>query len=274
MRRHMSTIILILVFLTGLSLLLYPSISDYSNATHQTRVITQYAEQMKNLDSNVYQQLWADARSYNQTLPGKGSRFQMTDEERAEYNALLNLSGNGMMGIIEIPTIRCTLPIYHGTEETVLQSAVGHVEGSSLPTGGAGTHCVLSGHRGLPSARLFTDLNKLVEGDIFIMQILDETLTYEVDQILIVDPYRIDSLNIEEGMDYCTLVTCTPYGVNTHRLLVRGHRIENQAETDVRITAEALQLEPVVVAPLVAAPMLLILLVLLLLKTPRKNRRD
>ena len=275
MRKHLSTIILISVFLAGLSLLLYPSISDYSNSTHQTRAITQYAEQVADLDSGIYEQFWADARSYNQTLPGKKGRFQMTDQERVEYEGLLDVSGNGMMGIIEIPAIRCTLPIYHGTEEPVLQSAIGHVEGSSLPTGGEGTHCVLSGHRGLPSARLFTDLNKLVEGDIFIMRILDETLTYEVDQILIVEPYRIDSLAIEEDKDYCTLVTCTPYGVNTHRLLVRGHRVENQAEDGTaRITANAVQIEPVIVAPLVAIPMLLVLLAVLLLKTRKKNRRD
>lgn len=275
MRKHLLTIILILVFLAGLSLLLYPSISDYSNSKHQTRAITQYAEQVADLDSSVYEQLWTDARSYNQTLPGKKGRFQMSDQERAEYEGLLNVSGNGMMGVIEIPAIRCNLPIYHGTEEQVLQAAIGHVEGSSLPTGGEGTHCVLSGHRGLPSARLFTDLNKLVEGDIFIMRILDETLTYEVDQILIVEPYRIDSLGIEEGMDYCTLVTCTPYGVNTHRLLVRGHRVENQMEAGmVRITANAVQIEPVIVAPLVAVPMLLVLLAVLLLKTRKKDRRE
>lgn len=152
----------------------------------------------------------------------------MTEEERAEYESLLNVSGNGIIGYIEIPMIQCSLPIYHGTEESVLQIAVGHIEGSSLPTGGAGTHCVLSGHRGLPSAKLFTDLDQLAEGDTFILRILDETLTYEVDQIRTVEPYELDDLGIEEGKDYCTLVTCTPYGINTHRLLVRGRRVDNQ----------------------------------------------
>ena len=168
--------------------------------------------------------------------------------------------------------IQCSLPIYHGTEESVLQIAVGHIEGSSLPTGGAGTHCVLSGHRGLPSAKLFTDLDQLAEGDTFILRILDETLTYEVDQIRTVEPYELDDLGIEEGKDYCTLVTCTPYGINTHRLLVRGRRVDNQPEArTVRVTADAMQIEPVLVAPLVAVPMLFVLLILLLVKTRRKK---
>ena len=196
----------------------------------------------------------------------------MTDEERAQYESLLNVSGNGIIGYIEIPSINCSLPIYHGTDEAILQIAVGHIEGTSLPVGGSGTHCVLSGHRGLPSARLFTDLDKMVIGDTFLMRVLDETLTYEVDQIRIVLPYELDALEIEEGKDYCTLVTCTPYGVNSHRLLVRGHRIENQEEAQaIRITADAMQIEPLLVAPIVAIPMLLILLVILLL--PKKSKK-
>lgn len=165
------------------------------------------------------------------------------------------------------------MPIYHGTDEAILQIAVGHIEGSSLPVGGESTHCALSGHRGLPSARLFSDLDKLVAGDTFILRVLDETLTYEVDQILIVEPYELDALKIEEGKDYCTLVTCTPYGINTQRLLVRGHRVENQEEAQtVRVTADAMQIEPVIVAPMVAVPMLLILLIALLVNTRRKKR--
>ena len=196
----------------------------------------------------------------------------MTDEERAEYESLLNVSGSGIIGYIEIPLIGCSLPIYHGTDEAVLQIAVGHIEGTSLPTGGPGTHSVLSGHRGLPSAKLFTDLDKLTVGDNFILRILDETLTYEVDQILIVLPYEMDALEIDPEMDYCTLVTCTPYGINSHRLLVRGHRVENQEEAKtVRVTADAMQIEPVIVAPLVAAPMLLILLIILLITTRRRR---
>ena len=196
----------------------------------------------------------------------------MTDEERTKYESLLNVSGYGIIGYIEIPSINCSLPIYHGTDEAILQIAVGHIEGTSLPVGGSGTHCVLSGHRGLPSARLFTDLDKMVIGDTFLMRVLDETLTYEVDQIRIVLPYEMDDLEIEEGKDYCTLVTCTPYGINSHRLLVRGHRIENQEEAQaIRITADAMQIEPLLVAPIVAIPMLLILLVILLL--PKKSKK-
>lgn len=268
-----STIILILVFLAGLSLLLYPPFSDYWNSLHQSRAITEYAEQVADLDDDKYEQLWEDARRYNETLPDKTDRYEMTDEERAEYESLLNVSGNGIIGYIEIPLIGCSLPIYHGTDEAVLQIAVGHIEGSSLPTCGSGTHCVLSGHRGLPSAKLFTNLDKLDVGDDFILRTLDETLTYEVDQTLIVEPYELGALNIDPQGDYCTLVTCTPYGINSHRLLVRGHRVENAAVArTVRVTADAMQIEPVIVAPLVAAPVLMVLLIMLLVSTRKKKR--
>lgn len=272
MKNRLSTILLFLIFFIGLSLLLYPTVSDYWNSLHQSRAIAQYAEQVANLDDGQYDQLWADACAYNQILTQKSDRYEMSGQERQEYESLLNVSGNGIIGYIEIPIIKCSLPIYHGTEESVLQIAVGHIEGSSLPTGGEGTHCVLSGHRGLPSARLFTDLDKLTEGDTFILRILDETLTYEVDQIRTVEPYELDDLAIDPKKDYCTLVTCTPYGINTHRLLVRGHRVDNQPEArTVRVTADAMQIEPVIVAPLVAVPMLLILLIVLLVKTRRKK---
>lgn len=274
MRKHLSTIILILVFLTGLSLLLYPSVSDYWNSLHQSRAISEYAENVAQLDDDAYEHLWADANAYNQTLIGKVDRYDMTEEERAEYESLLNVSGNGIIGYIEIPAIGCALSIYHGTDEAVLQIAVGHIEGTSLPVGGEGTHSVLSGHRGLPSAKLFTDLDKLTKGDDFILRILDETLTYEVDQILIVEPQEMDALEIEEGKDYCTLVTCTPYGINSHRLLVRGRRVENQEEAKVvRVTADAMQIEPVIVAPLVAVPMLLLLLIWVMVSDHRKKKR-
>lgn len=273
MRKHLSTILLILIFLVGLSLLLYPTVSDYWNSLHQSRAIAQYAEQVANLDNDVYEQLWADADAYNRTLPGMAQRYVLTDEEKEAYEQLLDPSGTGVMGYIEIPEISCSLPIYHGTDEAVLQIAIGHIEGSSLPVGGESTHCVLSGHRGLPSAKLFTDLDKLDTGDTFILRVLDETLTYEVDRILIVEPYELSALEIEEGRDYCTLVTCTPYGVNTHRLLVRGHRVENQEEaTAVRVTADAMQIDPVIVAPLVAVPLLLLLLVVLLARTGKKRK--
>ena len=176
------------------------------------------------------------------------------------------------MGYIEIPSIKCSLPIYHGVDEAILQIAVGHIEWTSLPVGGGSTHSVLSGHRGLPSAKLFTDLDQMTVGDIFMMRILDETLTYQVDQILIVEPWNVDALHIVPGEDLCTLVTCTPYGINSHRLLVRGHRVENLEEASaIYVTADALQIEPVLVAPLVAAPMLLILMLYILLR-PGKRR--
>ena len=174
------------------------------------------------------------------------------------------------MGYIEIPTIKLSLPIYHGTEEDVLQIAVGHLDWSSLPVGGESTHCVLSGHRGLPSAKLFTNLDQLVEGDAFVIRTLDEVLTYEVDQILIVEPDDVSALSIEEGKDLCTLVTCTPYGVNSHRLLVRGHRVANQSEA-IRVTSDAIQIEPLLVAPVLAIPMLLALLLLLLIPGRKKR---
>ncbi len=272
-KKNLTTVLLILAFLAGLSLLLYPTVSDYWNSLHQSRAITEYAEQVNELDNELYEQLWADARSYNQTLLQNPDRYEMTDEERTEYESLLDVSGTGIIGYIEIPLIGCSLPIYHGTEESVLQIAVGHIEGTSLPVGGAGCHSVLSGHRGLPSAKLFTDLDKLTVGEDFILRILDETLTYEVDQILIVEPYELDALAIDPERDYCTLVTCTPYGINSHRLLVRGHRIENQEEARlVRVTADAMRIEPVIVAPLAALPMLLLLLIVLLIpKKPRKK---
>lgn len=271
---NLSTVILILVFMLGLGLLLYPSVSDYWNSFHATRSITAYAEQVAELDNDRYAELWAAAREYNERLAQKEKRFILSDEEKKEYNELLNVSGAGVIGYIEIPPIKCSLPIYHGTDETVLQIAIGHIEGSSLPVGGEGTHSVLSGHRGLPSAKLFTDLDRLTEGDRFLLRILDETLSYEVDQILIVEPHEMGALEIEAGKDYCTLVTCTPYGINTHRLLVRGHRVENEEDAQsVRVTADALQIEPTIVAPLVAAPMLLVLLIAMLISTGRKRNR-
>lgn len=236
------TIILVLVFLVGLSLLLYPTVSDYWNSLHQSRAITGYTEQVAGLDSDTYDRLWAEAEAYNETLLDKEDRFLMSDEELEEYEQLLSVSGSDVIGYIEIDKIDCYLPIYHGTSESVLQVGVGHLEGSSLPVGGESTHCVVSGHRGLPSARLFTDLDRLEEGDTFRLYVLDEILTYEVDQIRVVEPTDVEELAIEEGKDYCTLVTCTPYGINTHRLLVRGHRVETVEEpTEVQVEVETME---------------------------------
>ena len=263
---HLTTVILIVVLIVGLSLLLYPSVSDYWNSFHSSKAISSYAETVANLDKEQYEEMWSAAQAYNQTLAARSTNFALTDEQKEEYENLLDVSGVGIMGYIEIPELGVTLPIYHGTEESTLQIAAGHLEWSSLPVGGAGSHCVISGHRGLPSAKLFTDLDKLQEGDTFMLRVLDEVLTYEVDKISIVEPSQVSDLRIVEGKDLCTLVTCTPYGINTHRLLVQGHRIENAQESKVvRVTADALQIEPLLVAPVVATPLLLFLLVLLLL---------
>ena len=267
------TAIRIAALLAGALLLLYPTVSDYWNSFHQSRAIASYAEQVADLDDNTYDQIWADARAYNETLDNSTSRFVMTEEQKKIYEALLNIADNGVMGYIESPKRKCNLPIYHGTDEAVLQIAIGHVQGSSLPAGGESTHCVLSGHRGLPSAKLFSDLDQLTEGDVFLLRVLDETLTYEVDQIRTVLPDELDDLAIEEGKEYCTLVTCTPYGINSHRLLVRGHRVENQASAStIRVTADAMQIEPLLIAPLVAVPMLLVLLVMVLIPHRTKKK--
>ena len=221
-----TTVILVVLLLAGLSLLLYPTVSDYWNSFHQTRAIASYAETVAELDNTQYDALWEAARHYNEALARRNSAFILSEAQKKEYESLLDVSGLGVMGYVEIPEINCSLPIYHGTEESVLQIAVGHIEWSSLPVGGESSHCVISGHRGLPSAKLFTNLDKLIEGDTFMLRVLDEVLTYEVDQILIVEPQETSPLKIEEGKDYCTLVTCTPYGINSYRLLVRGHRID------------------------------------------------
>ena len=272
-KTKVTVIILIIAFLAGLSLLLYPFAADYWNSMHQSQAVATYVESVTELDDTTYDELLREAQEYNASLLGDDERFMPDEEEQQYYNSLLNISGNGGIGYVEIPSIDVTLPIYHGTSEEVLQVAVGHIEGSSLPVGGLGTHCVISGHRGLPSARLFTDLDQLSEGDTFTLMVLDETLTYEVDQIRIVEPDDISLLEIEEGQDLCTLVTCTPYGVNSHRLLVRGHRIENQEATGVlRITADAMMIDPRLAVPVIAMPILIVVFLLIVLRQ-RKIRK-
>ena len=272
MKNHRSTILLILMLLIGLSLMLYPSLADWWNSFHSSRSIASYVEQVANIDDAQYEELWDAAWDYNQSLLHRPNDFLLSDEQQEIYKSLLDFGGNGIMGYIEIPMIDVMLPIYHGTTESVLQIAVGHLDWTSLPVGGAGSHCVVSGHRGLPSARLFTDLDKLKVGDVFMLHVLNEILTYEIDQILIVEPQDTDPLLIEPGKDLCTMITCTPYGINSHRMLVRGHRIESQEEAKViRITADALRIEPLVVAPFVAVPILLVLLIILLLPKQKKG---
>ena len=272
MKKHITTILLILVLVVGLSLILYPTIADWWNSFHQSRAIADYDAILSEMKEEDYTHLFEAAMAYNEQL--RQLKFPLMYYDQVPgYDDLLDITGTGIMGYIDIPSIQVELPIYHGTSEGVLQIAAGHVEGSSLPTGGENTHCVISAHRGLPSARLFTDLDKMQIGDTFTLSVVDRILTYEVDQILAVLPHEVEPLYVQEGEDYCTLVTCTPYGINTHRLLVRGTRIENAEEVVVKgVTADAVQIQPLLVAPLVAAPILLLLLIILILPKPKKKR--
>ena len=273
MKKNLSTILLFLIFLIGLSLVVYPTFADWWNSFHQTRAVASYVEQVAVMDNEKYDEIWTAAWEYNQSLIDRPNDFLLSEEQRELYDSLLDIGDNGIMGYIEIPKIGIVYPLYHGTNEAVLQVAIGHLDWTSLPVGGESSHCVVSGHRGLPSAKLFTDLDKVELGDEFLLRVLDEVLTYEVDQILIVEPHVTDELLIVEGKDYFTLVTCTPYGINTHRMLVRGHRVETEAVKAVRrVTADAVQIEPIIVAPFVAAPMLLILLIALLFPKPKKRK--
>ena len=276
-KSNFITIFLFLMLLAGLSLLLYPSISDYWNSFHSSRAISEYAENVAEMDTEQYDEMWSAAWEYNQSLLARSTGFTLSDEQKQEYESLLDVSGLGIMGYVEIPEISASLPIYHGTEESVLQVAVGHLEWSSLPVGGESSHCVLSGHRALPSAKLFTDLDKLREGDIFLLRVLDEVLTYEVDQILIVEPQNTASLQIVEGKDLCTLVTCTPYGVNTHRLLVRGHRIPAEAAekpVQVTVTQQVVHSLGWKGKLLIGALLLFLLILLILALLRRKKKKD
>lgn len=241
MKNKGKAIGIIILFLAGLSLLLYPLVANQWNSYRQSRLISTYESEVMNLEeegSVDYEAEWERANAYNASLlpsilPDSFAIAQASDEPDAEYMASLNLTGDGMMGTIEIPKISVKLPIYHTTEASVLEKAAGHLEGSSLPVGGENTHAVISAHRGLPSASLFTDLDQLEMGDHFLIHVLNETLAYEVDQIQVVEPEDTASLAVEAGEDLVTLLTCTPYGVNSHRLLVRGHRVAYDPETTI-----------------------------------------
>ena len=271
-KEQLFTIVLVLALIVGLGLLIYPSFADYWNSFHQSRAVMSYAESVANMNDEEYARILDEARIYNQELAEKGISWTPTEEQKAAYREELNIDSSGIMGYIKIQKINVMLPIYHGTEESILQTSIGHLEESSLPVGGAGSHCMLSGHRGLPSARLFTDLDKLIEGDTFTMTVMNETLTYEVDHIWIVEPSDLSHLTIEDGKDYCTLITCTPYGINTHRLLVRGHRIDN-LDGSAMVIADAIQIQPIYIAPFLAVPLLVILLLYVLISTSARNRK-
>lgn len=273
MRKKFGNLILVLIMLIGVGLLVYPTFSDWWNSFHQTRAIAGYTAAVANMDREEFDRMWAEAEAFNTYLSQKSGRFNLSEQELETYNSILDVTGTGIMGYIDIPSIKISLPVYHGTDEAILQIAIGHIIGTSFPIGGEGSHCAVSGHRGLPSAKLFTDIDQLQAGDKFLLQVLDRTLTYEVDQIRIVLPQELQDLEIDPYSDYCTLITCTPYGVNTHRLLVRGHRVDNDNTDATRVTADAMRFEPVIVAPLVAAPILFILLIYVLISTSRWNKR-
>ena len=255
-RLPFENLLLILALLIGTALLLYPSAADYWNSFHQSRTVMRYADFVASMTEQQYEEAIANAEAYNRKISDKGIEWVMDPEQRKVYESLLNFDGTGVMGYIDVPKLRVKLPIYHGTSQEVLQISIGHLEQTSLPVGGEGSHCSLSGHRGLPSAKLFSELDLMAEGDTFTLSILNETYTYEVDQIRVVEPKDMRDLDIVPGKDLCTLITCTPYGVNSHRLLVRGHRTEN-VHGNARVVADAMQLDPVFVAPFIMIPLLL-----------------
>ena len=286
-RKHrVSNWVLVLILFIGIGIAAYPVFSEYWNSLHQTRAIMGYAERVAEMTNEEYEQVWNAALDYNQRLLEKPNRWAIDSDYLDDYETQLNVDATGNMGYISIPKIDVNLPVYHGTSDTVLQTSIGHITGTSLPAGSAHTdpedwlkpdfasHCVLSGHRGLPSARLFSDLDAMEVGDLFYLTILDQTLTYRVDRITVIEPEDMEELEIVPGKDLCTLMTCTPYGINTHRLLVRGSRVENEKNyLEVRVTADAIRIEPVYVAPFIAIPVLVLMALWVLLMTSGKRKR-
>ncbi len=261
------------IFVVGLCVFLYPSFSNYVNSKNQSRAISNYEDMIGNLTEEDYSKLWQAARSFNEALAKNPLSLTLTDEQESEYNNVLDATNTGIIGYIEIENIGVSLPIYHGTDESVLQVGIGHLKGTSFPTGTPGTHTVLSGHRGLPSSKLFSDLDQMVVGDSFLLHVLDQTFAYQVDQINIVLPDETQLLGIYDKEDYCTLVTCTPYGVNSHRLLVRGKRVEYNAESRLIVAADGIRYSPLLVAPFIGVPILIILIVVYFAVTSRHRRR-
>lgn len=272
MKLSKSTIALLAALAVGIVLMLYPGVSDWWNSFNQSHAIVGYETAAASMGEDEAEEMLARARAYNEDLLGFANRYNPTEREHQRYLDTLNVTEGGIMCYVEIPSIRVSLPVYHGVDSSVLQVAIGHIEGTSLPVGGPSTHAVISGHRGLPSAELFSNIDQLREGDTFMLQTLGETLTYEVDQIRIVEPDELDDIEIVDGQDLCTLVTCTPYGVNTHRLLVRGHRVANDPD-DPRVVADARQIDPAYVAPFVAAPIIAAMIIAVVVHDRRRARR-
>lgn len=272
MKKNLSTILFVLLFLTGLSVLLYPTVSNYINGKNQSKAVASYMDRMEHLDDSTYDTLLAEAKEYNESIKSQPNRFAVEGDALNEYLHLLGSTG-GAVGYLKIDSIDVSLPLYLGDSASVLQVGAGVMPGSSLPIGGPGTHSAITGHRGLPSSRLFTDLDQVTVGDVFSLHVLNQTLTYQVDQIRIVEPQDLTELEIQPDQDLCTLITCTPYGINTHRMLVRGHRIDNSeypADTEYHVTADAVQIEPVLVVPVVAVPLLLVLFIILIIPNHKK----
>lgn len=272
---RLMTLLIVVVFVAGLSFLLYPTVSNLWNQAHQSRAIATYTEQVEKLDDSSNKEMLKAARKYNKELLKKADHWKLSKKDKKKYESLLDVSGTGIMGYIEVPKIDCSLPVYHGTDEGALQIAIGHLEGSSLPVGGKSSHCVLSGHRGLPSARLFTDLDQMEEGDTFILNILGHKLAYEVDQIKVVLPEEMSDLEIQEGKDLCTLVTCTPYGINTHRLLVRGHRVkyvETKVQEQKEVSKSKTDIRPVIAGA--AAGAVVLFIIIFAVRRRRKHRNQ
>lgn len=274
MKKRLTTILAVLVFITGLSLLLYPTVSNYFNSLHQSKVVSHYSDALEKMDEAQKQAAIDAAVQYNALLVSNDARFTPSEEETRLYNSLLNADGTGMMGYITIPEIRCKLAIYHSVDDSVLQVGVGHLEGSSLPVGGSSTHCVISGHRGLPSARLFTDIDRLEKGDLFYLHVYGKVLAYEVDKISVVEPEDYGPLEIEEGKDLCTLLTCTPYGINTQRLMVRGHRVVDSLYDESNITSDAARVDTLVVASCVGVVLLLVGIIVSKIRRLREREKN
>ncbi len=276
LKKKIPNIIFGIVFLVGLAIFLYPSVSNYINSRNQSRAISTYQEALTGLSEEEYSKMWDEAYKFNDYLAERPMSFNLDYDEATRYNSILDATGTGIIGYIEIENIGVNLPIYHGTEESVLQVGIGHLEGTSFPTGTTSTHVVLSGHRGLPSSKLFSDLDQMIEGDTFLLHILDKTFAYQVDQINIVLPEETQDLAIQPGKEYVTLVTCTPYGVNTHRLLVRAKRVDYNEETRLIVPADATRYGNLIVAPFIAAPLLLLAFILYVIFTSKrfKNRRS
>ena len=271
MKRIIIKALPFLALFTGISLILYPTVSEHINAMHQSRAIQAYNEISESISSEKYNKILEAAREYNKRVASTENAI-ISPERIPRYEQTLDITGTGIMGYLTIEKIKVELPIYHSVDDNILQVAVGHLPGTSLPIGGNGTHAVMSGHRGLPSARLFTDLDKLEPGDIFRITVLSEVLTYQVDQVKTVKPYEIEDLEVDPNKDYCTLFTCTPYGINSHRLLVRGVRTETKEEHKVYVANDVFIVSPLIVAPIIAAPILLFLLILLMFNGGKKNK--